>query len=187
MSGFHGPGAMLLVIAALTVVIGAITAVVARRIGGRRAVVLGLFAWSVACLLVITIVPTTAASAALPPATTCSFDYDGPAPDGFWIVPGGQRLLNGLVFVPAGILLVASCSQFSRGLRWVVPGVVLLAATSVVIEWTQLVTRWGRACDITDVADNITGVLVGTGIGLAGVGMARAVGRLVRPVNQQAG
>lgn len=180
MNGFGGPWAMLAVVAAASLVIGFATALVARGTGRRRAAPLGLFVWTLACLVVITIVPSTSYGVGLTPAATCSFDYDGPAPDGFWIVPGGQRLLNGLVFVPAGVLLVASCAGFRRGLRWVLPGVVLLAGTSVVIEWTQLVTRWGRACDITDIADNTLGALVGTGIGLVCVGAVRGTARLVR-------
>ena len=38
--------------------------------------------------------------------TSCSWDIGGPAPDGFWIFPGGQRLLTTLVFGPSGALLV---------------------------------------------------------------------------------
>ena len=46
--------------------------------------------------------------------TTCSWDIGGPAPDGFWILPGGQRLLNAVVFVPAGALLVLVAARW----RW---------------------------------------------------------------------
>jgi len=171
---------MLAMVLLAAAVIGLATALLALGIGWRRAAPIGLFAWTLVCLLVITIVPTSGGRSGLPIATTCSFDYGGPAPDGFWIVPGGQRLLNAVAFVPAGLLMVISCAQFRRGLRWVVPGVLLLAGTSVMIEWTQLVTRWGRACDITDIADNTLGALVGTGIGLAGVGIVRGVSRMVR-------
>ena len=46
-------------------------------------------------------------------------------------------------------------------------GLVLLAAYSVGIEWTQLeLARIDRACDVTDVIDNVTGAVIGVGVGL---------------------
>ena len=45
---------------------------------------------------------------------TCG-ELGGPAPDGFWIFAGGQRLLNTLLFVPSGILLVVAAA---RRLAW---------------------------------------------------------------------
>jgi glycopeptide antibiotics resistance protein len=43
----------------------------------------------------------------------------------------------------------------------------LLAAYSVAIEATQLaLARIDRACDVTDVIDNITGAAIGVGIGI---------------------
>ena len=45
-------------------------------------------------------------------------------------------------------------------------GLGLLAAYSAGIEWTQLeLARIDRACDVTDVVDNVTGAL-GVAIGL---------------------
>ena len=62
---------------------------------------------------------------------TCSWDIGGPAPDGFWIFSGGQRLLNVAVFVPPGR---CSCVAAARWRRWAlvtVPlGLALLAAYS---------------------------------------------------------
>ena len=46
-------------------------------------------------------------------------------------------------------------------------GVGLLAAYSAGIEYTQLaVARIDRACDLTDVVDNVTGACLGVLIGL---------------------
>jgi hypothetical protein len=46
-------------------------------------------------------------------------------------------------------------------------GLVGLAAYSVVIELTQLeLARIDRACDLTDVVDNVSGALIGVGVGL---------------------
>ena len=44
--------------------------------------------------------------------TECSWDIGGPAPEGFWIFSGGQRLLNAVVFVPAGVLLVLVAARW---------------------------------------------------------------------------
>jgi glycopeptide antibiotics resistance protein len=53
--------------------------------------------------------------------------------------------------------------------RWVlIPfGLALLAAYSLGIEETQLhVARIDRACDVTDIIDNVTGAALGVLIGL---------------------
>ncbi|MEN8708115.1 MAG: VanZ family protein [Nocardioides marinisabuli] len=97
----------------------------------------------------------------------CSFDLGGPAPDGFWILSGGQRLLNVLVFVPSGALLVVVAARWRSGWVTVPLGLAALAAYSVGIEWTQLeLARIDRACDVTDVVDNVTGAALGVAIGL---------------------
>ncbi len=64
------------------------------------------------------------------------------------------------------------CS-WSLAARWrsavllVTAGVLLLAAYSVGIELTQLeLARIDRACDVTDVVDNVTGALLGTAVGI---------------------
>jgi glycopeptide antibiotics resistance protein len=47
-------------------------------------------------------------------------------------------------------------------------GLAALAAYSLGIEETQLhVARIDRACDVTDIIDNVTGAVVGVAIGLA--------------------
>ncbi len=53
-------------------------------------------------------------------------------------------------------------------------GVGLLAAYSVAIEATQLaLARIDRACDVTDVVDNVTGAGIGFAIGLVLVVLLR--------------
>lgn len=98
---------------------------------------------------------------------TCSMDYGGPAPDGFWIFSGTQRLLNTALFVPAGALLVLAAARWRVG--WVVAplGLLLLGGYSLAIELTQLeVARIDRACDVTDLVDNVTGAAIGFVVGL---------------------
>jgi glycopeptide antibiotics resistance protein len=47
-------------------------------------------------------------------------------------------------------------------------GLAALAAYSLGIEETQLhVARIDRACDVTDIIDNVTGAAIGVAIGLA--------------------
>jgi glycopeptide antibiotics resistance protein len=72
------------------------------------------------------------------------------------------------VFVPAGILLVLAAARWRRAVWVLVPlGFLLLAGFSVAIEATQLaLARIDRACDVTDVIDNVTGAAIGVGIGV---------------------
>ena len=94
-------------------------------------------------------------------------DIGGPAPDGFWIFAGGQRLLNTVLFIPAAALLVLGASRWWIGWVLVPLGLVGLAAYSVVIELIQLeLARIDRACDLTDVVDNVSGALIGVAVGV---------------------
>lgn len=130
----------------------------------------GLLLFSVVCVGVLTLTPAYA----VPPViyaenrpTSCSMDYGGPSPDGFWIVGGGQRFLNVLVFVPAGMFLVLALARWRAA--WVLAplGLLGLAAYSVAIEWAQFeVARIDRACDVTDMVDNTLGAVVGFAVGL---------------------
>jgi glycopeptide antibiotics resistance protein len=144
---------------------------VRQRTGWTWAVTLGLFVWSLVVLGLITLLPANGAPGivlAEDRLDYCSWDIGGPAPEGFWIVAGGQRLLNTLVFVPSGALLVLVAARWPRT-SWVsVPiGFALLAAYSVGIELTQLaLARLDRACDVTDVIDNITGAAAGVVLGI---------------------
>lgn len=155
----------------------AMTLAVRRRTGWLWAVSLGLFVWSLVVLGLITLLPANGAPGVVPAEDRldyCSWDIGGPAPDGFWIVDGGQRLLNTLVFVPSGALLVLVAARWPRA-AWVsVPvGFALLAGYSVLIELVQLaLARLDRACDVTDMIDNITGAAIGI---LLGIGLALAL------------
>lgn len=149
----------------------ALAAGVRRRTGWPWAVSLGLFVWSLVVLGLITLLPANGAPGivlAEDRLDYCSWDIGGPAPDGFWIIAGGQRLLNTLVFVPSGVLLVLVAARWRRTAWVTVPiGFALLAGYSVLIELTQLaLARLDRACDVTDMIDNITGAAIGILLGI---------------------
>jgi hypothetical protein len=156
---------------------GGLTWAVRRRTGWPWAVTLGLFVWSLVVLGLITLLPPNGAPGWVSAESRldyCSWDIGGPAPDGFWIVPGGQRFLNSAAFIPSGVLLVLVAARWPRSMWASVPvGFALLSAYAVGIELTQLVlARLDRACDVTDMIDNITGAGVGV---LVGVPLALAV------------
>ncbi|WP_028638486.1 VanZ family protein [Nocardioides sp. URHA0032] len=166
-----GVGVML----ALVVVSGLGCALLAvglsRWLGWLTAVSVAGLVWSVLVIGSITLIPANGAPGIVSAEgrlVTCSWDIGGPAPEGFWIFGGGQRTLNAVVFVPAGALLVLALARWPR-FAWVgVPvGLVLLAAYSIGIEATQLaLARIDRACDVTDVIDNVTGAVVGVAVGI---------------------
>ncbi len=141
-----------------------------RRAGVVWAWSLAGLLWSLAVIALVTLLPADGATGVVyadERMGTCSFDLGGPAPDGFWILSGGQRLLNMLVFVPSGALLVVVAARWRSGWVTVPLGLVVLAAYSVAIEWTQLeLARIDRACDVTDVVDNVSGAALGVAIGL---------------------
>ena len=146
-----------------------------RRTGRFSAASLAGLLWVLACLAVLTLTPAYEVPAVVPAdgrSSTCSWDYGGPSPDGFWILGGGQRLLNVVVFVPAGALLVLTVARWRAA--WVPAplGLLGLVGYSVLIEVTQLaLARIDRACDVTDVVDNATGAGLGflVGLGVAAV------------------
>jgi VanZ like family len=166
-----GVGVMLLLIAAAALVAAALAAMLARRLGWPWSALFGLLAFSVAAIGVLTLIPANGAPGIVPAEGRldhCSWDIGGPAPDGFWILPGGQRLLNTAVFVPAGVLLVLVAARWRSAWLTVPLGLVALAAYSSLIELTQLAAaRIDRACDVTDIIDNVTGAAVGVLIGIA--------------------
>jgi glycopeptide antibiotics resistance protein len=162
---------------------GALAWVVRRRTGWPWAVTLGLFVWSLVVLGLITLLPANGAPGIVSAEGRldyCSWDIGGPAPDGFWIVPGGQRALNLAVFIPSGALLVLVAARWPRRAWVAVPvGFALIAGYSVLIELTQLaLARLDRACDVTDMIDNVTGAGVGV---LLGVPLALVAARWLRP------
>ena len=166
-----GVGVMLVLIVLGGVLLAGVCAVLARRFGWLWAVLCALLLWSLVVIAVLTLIPANGAPGIVPAEgrpTSCSWDIGGPAPDGFWIFPGGQRLLNAVVFAPAGALLVLVAARWRGAAAVTVPiGLALLAAYSALIEVTQLAAaRIDRACDVTDIIDNVTGAALGV---LAGV------------------
>ena len=151
-------------------VCGLLALALSRRLGWVSALAIAGLLWSVVVIGLITLIPANGAPgvvAAEGRLQTCSYDIGGPAPDGFWIFSGGQRLLNTVVFVPAGALLVVAAARWRSAWVTVPVGLVLLASYSVGIEYTQLqLARLDRACDVTDMIDNTTGAGIGVAIGL---------------------
>lgn len=141
------------------------------RLGWLTAGTLAALLWSLAVIACLTLIPANGAPGVVSAEgrlTTCSWDIGGPAPDGFWILAGGQRLLNTVAFVPSGALLVLLAARWRAVAVLVVPlGLGLLAAYSAAIEKTQLeLARIDRACDVTDIIDNVTGAVIGAVAGL---------------------
>jgi hypothetical protein len=170
MVSIGGTGWMLLFAA----VAGVFAAVIGLAVGRRAGVVAGVawfgLLWSIAVIAIVTLVPAQNGLGYIPAdehATSCSWDIGGPAPGGFWILGGGQQLLNTLLFVPAGIFLVLAFGRWRLGWVLVPLGLAALAAYSLGIEEIQLhVARIDRACDVTDIVDNVTGATLGVVIGL---------------------
>src|SRR5436190_10608679 len=153
-----GIDVMLLWVAVSGAFFGLLALVMRPRLGTVTAFAIAGFLWSLAVIAIVTLLPTDPDLGVVPAegrATSCSTDIGGPAPDGFWIFAGGQRLLNTVLFVPAGALLVLGASRWRIGWVLVPLGLAGLAAYSVLIELTQLeLARIDRACDVTDVVDN---------------------------------
>ena len=116
-------------------------------------------------IALVTLIPPNGAPGIVPAESrlpTCSRDIGGPAPDGFWIFAGGQRLLNTVLFVPAG--RAAGAGRVARWrIGWVLVPLGLVVpggATPLAIEVVQLeLARIDRACDVTDIVDNVTGAV----------------------------
>ena len=169
---------MLLGVALALVPCGLLALVLRRRMGWVNALAVAGFVWTLAVVGLVTLLPAEGAPGVVPAEgrlTTCG-PLGGPAPEGFWVFDGGQRLLNTVLFVPSGILLVVAAARRPVWSPVVVPaGLALLAGYSAAIELVQLeVARIDRACDLTDVVDNVSGAVIGV---LAGV----AVAALLRP------
>jgi len=140
------------------------------RLGAVTATAIGGLVWSLVVIGLVTLLPANGAPGVVSAEgrlATCSWDIGGPAPDGFWIFSGGQRLLNTVVFVPSGALLVLAAAHWRASWVVVPVGLAVLAAYSTLIEVVQLeLARLDRACDVTDVIDNVTGAVLGVGLGL---------------------
>jgi hypothetical protein len=167
---FGGVGVMLVLIAVAGVLAGALAVASSHRFGWLWAVLFGLLAWSVVVIAVLTLIPANGAPGIVSAEGRldhCSWDIGGPAPDGFWILPGGQRLLNAVVFMPSGALLVLVAARWRSAFVTVPLGLAALAGYSTLIELTQLAAaRIDRSCDVTDIIDNVTGAAVGGLVGL---------------------
>jgi glycopeptide antibiotics resistance protein len=180
-----GPWVMLLGAAGSLAACVLLAVVAQPRLGGTRAWCLAGLVWTVVVVALVTLVPANGAPGIIPAEeaqTSCSWDVGGPAPDGFWIFSGGQRLLNTALFVPPGFLLGVLLGTRRRWWWLAGAGVVLLAAYSAGIETTQLaLARLDRACDVTDVLDNTTGAVLGVALGL----LAAGAGWLTRRVRRR--
>jgi hypothetical protein len=165
-----GVGVMLLGAVLALVVCAALAALLARPLGWVAAIAAAGFVWSLAVIALVTLIPAEGAPGIVPAEArleTCG-EIGGPAPEGFWIFTSGQRLLNTVLFVPAGVLLVVAAARWRWWALVTVPlGLGLLAAYSAGIEYTQFeLARIDRACDLTDVVDNVTGACIGVLIGI---------------------
>jgi hypothetical protein len=181
-----GIGVMLLLIGAGGVV-AALFGWLLRRAGAGRslATTLGLLVWSLVTVAVVTLIPVNGAPGVVPAEgrlSTCSWDIGGPAPDGFWIFSGTQRLLNAALFVPSGALMTYACAHARGWAVTMVPWALgALGLFSAGLELTQLgLARLDRACDVTDIIDNLTGAAVGVLIGLGAALLLRPWRRGVR-------
>jgi VanZ like family len=177
MVSIGGTGWMLLFAAVAGLFALVIGLAVGRRMGPLAGVAWFGLLWSLAVIAVVTLVPARNGLGYIPAdqhATSCSWDIGGPAPGGFWIFGGGQQLLNTLLFVPAGFFLVLVLGRWRAGWVLVPLGLAALAAYSLGIEETQLhVARIDRACDVTDVIDNVSGAVIGVLVGLGLLPLAR--------------
>ncbi len=164
-----GYDVMVLGALAAGVVLGLVGWLLAQRLG-VAGWALAAFVWTAVVIALVTLIPADADPGVVlaeDRLTGCSFDIGGPAPAGCWVFSGGQRLLNTVAFVPSGVCLVLAAARWRSAWLTVPAGLAGLAAYSVAIEAVQLgLARIDRACDATDVIDNVTGAVVGVGIGL---------------------
>jgi hypothetical protein len=158
-------------------VLAAVAVVAQRRVGWVTAWSWCGLLWWLGVIALVTLVPLSGIDLAVPAETrseTCSLDYGGPAPEGFWVFSGGQRLLNTALFVPAGAFLVVAVTRWRVG--WIAAplGLIGLATYSLLIELVQLgVARIDRACDVTDLVDNVVGAVIGFLLGLVAAAVLR--------------
>ncbi len=161
---------MLLLAAVAGLVCLVLALAVGRRTGDVAGVAWGGLIWSLVVIGLVTLLPPVNHPGIVPAdqhQTSCSWDIGGPSPGGFAIFGGGQQLLNALLFVPAGLLMTVAFARWRVGRILVPLGFLLLAAYSLGIEEVQLqVARIDRACDVTDIIDNVAGAGIGVLLGL---------------------
>lgn len=148
-----------------------------RWLGSVSAVAASGFLWSLVVIALVTLVPTRADIGLVPAESrseSCSWDYGGPSGAAFEVFGLDQRTLNVLLFVPAGMFLVLAVGRWWSGLLLAPLGLLGLALYSLGIEFVQLeLARLDRACDVTDMVDNILGAGIGVGLGLLALPVAR--------------
>jgi len=165
-----GTGVMVLGALAAAVVAVLLATSLRPRLGTATAVSFAGLLWSLVAIALVTLVPTRPDVGIVPAqgrSETCSWDYGGPSGGAFEVLGLDQRTLNVLLFVPAGLFLVLAAGRWWWGLVLAPVGLVGLVAYSAAIELTQLqLARLDRACDVTDLVDNILGAGIGFAIGL---------------------
>jgi hypothetical protein len=165
-----GTGVMVLGALAAAVVAVLLATSLRPRLGAATAVSFAGLLWSLVAIALVTLVPTRPDVGIVPAqgrSETCSWDYGGPSGGAFEVLGLDQRTLNVLLFVPAGLFLVLAAGRWWWGLVLAPVGLVGLVAYSAAIELTQLqLARLDRACDVTDLVDNILGAGIGFAIGL---------------------
>jgi len=152
-------------------VVAALLALATRRpLGTATAVSVAGLLWSLVAIALVTLVPTRPDVGIVPAETrseSCSWDYGGPSGTTFEVLGLDQRTLNVLLFVPAAIFLVLAVGRWWSGVVLAPLGLAALAAYSLGIELVQLqLARLDRACDVTDMVDNVLGAGIGFAIGL---------------------
>lgn len=165
-----GTGVMVLGALAAAAVAGLLVLALRGRLGTVTAVSIGGLLWSLVAIALVTLVPTRPDVGIVPAETrsdTCSWDYGGPSGAAFEVLGLDQRALNVLLFVPAGVFLVLVVGRWWSGVVLGPLGLGLLAAYSLAIEITQLqLARLDRACDVTDLVDNVLGAGIGFAVGV---------------------
>jgi hypothetical protein len=165
-----GTGVMVLATLAAALVAVLLALATRRRLGTVTAVAVSGLLWSLVAFAIATLVPTRADVGIVPAdsrSDSCSWDYGGPNGAAFEGLGFDQRTLNVLLFLPAGMFLVLAVGRWWSGLVLAPLGLALLAAYSVGVELVQLqLARIDRACDVTDMVDNILGAGVGFLIGV---------------------
>ena len=165
-----GVGVMVLGALVAGVVVVVLALLTRRRLGTTSAVAVSGLLWSLVAIALVTLVPTRADIGIVPAESrseSCSWDYGGPSGAAFEVLGLDQRTLNVLLFVPAGMFLVLAVGRWWAGLLLAPIGLACLAAYSLLIELVQLqLARRDRACDVTDMVDNVVGAGIGFAIGL---------------------
>ncbi len=148
-----------------------------RRLGGVAATAHAGLGWSLVAIGLVTLIPARPGTGFVPAQSrseVCSWEFGGPSGAAFEVLGLDQRALNVVLFVPAGMFLVLAAARWRGGWLLAPLGLLGLAAYSLGIEFVQLqLARLDRACDVTDMVDNIIGAGLGFCLGLLLLPMAR--------------